>query len=95
MLVKLFFNGIKISGLGKRAHILNRSHGICVVGGGWFKKNHEGSILTGHRSVISFTQHGSIFLHILHYGGNFYGKYIETEYGTRCIGDYVSVVGPK
>ena len=37
--------------IGKRAHVLNHSHGRCVVGA-FDKKLHEGSILTGPRAVI-------------------------------------------
>ena len=54
----------------KRAHVLKDLHGMCVVGD--FDKNlHEGSTWTGHRAVLSFILHKSIFLYLVHNGTNF------------------------
>ena len=63
---------------GKRAHVLNHSYGRCVIGA--FDKNlHEGSIWTGHRAVLLFILHKSIFLHFVHNGTRFYDKYTSSK----------------
>ena len=49
----VFNDGEKMYDIGKRSHILKHLHGRCVVDG-FDKTLHEGSILTGHRAVISF-----------------------------------------
>ena len=42
--------------IGKRIHVLKYSHGRWVVGD--FDKNlHKGSVLTGHRDILSFILH--------------------------------------
>ena len=47
--------------IGKRAHLLKHSHGRCVIGS-FDKFLYEGSTWTGHRAVLSFILHKSIFL---------------------------------
>ena len=42
-----------INDIGKIAHVLKHSHGMCVVGA-FDKVLHEGSIWTGHRAVLYF-----------------------------------------
>ena len=64
--------------IGKRAHVLKHSHGRCVIGS-FDKVLHEGSLWTGHRALISFILHKSIFPHFVHYGTKFYDKYISTK----------------
>ena len=55
-----FYYGENINDIGKRAHVINNSHGTCVIGS--FDKNlHEGSIWNGHGAVLSFILHKSIF----------------------------------
>ena len=64
--------------IGKRAHDLKHSHGRCVdvaIG----NILHEGSIWTGHRTILSFILHKSIFLHFVHHGTIFYEKYITSD----------------
>ena len=69
-----------------RAHVLKNSHGRYVVGP--FDKNlHEGSILTGHRYVISFILYKQIFLHFVHRGTRFYDKYITSDNIKKYIDD--------
>ena len=69
----VFYDGEKMNDIGKRAHVLKHSHGKRVVGA-FDKILHEGSIWTGHRAVLSFILHKSIFLHFVHNGTIFYEK---------------------
>ena len=80
--------------IGKRAHVLMHLHGRCVVGP-FDKILHEGSIWTGHRSVISFIRHKSIFLYFVHHGTRFYDKYITSDDRKKYIDDDGSGVFPK
>ena len=59
-------------------HVLKHSHGRCVVGA-FDKILHEGSIWTGHRAVLLFILHKSIFLNFVHNGARFYEKYISSK----------------
>ena len=74
----VFYYGVNMHDIGKRAHVLKHSHGRCVVGP-FDKILHEGSIWTGHRAVLYFILHKSIFLHFVHHGTIFYEKYITSE----------------
>ena len=66
--------------IGKRAHVMKHLHGRCDIG--YFDKIlHEGSISTGHRAVLSFILHKSIFIHFVHNGTRFYDKYISSKIG--------------
>ena len=80
--------------IGKRAYVLKNSHGRCVVGP-FGKSLHEVSFWTGHRAVISFIFHKSIFLHFVHYGTRFYDKYITSDDGKKYMDDDGSVFFPK
>ena len=64
--------------IGKIAHVLKHSHGRCMVGD-LGKILHEGSICTGHRSVLSFILKKSILIHFVHHGTIFDDKYITSE----------------
>ena len=64
-----------MNGIGKRLHVLKHSHGRSVIGS-FDKKLYGGSIWTGHRAVLSFILHKSIFPHFVHNGTRFYDKYI-------------------
>ena len=80
--------------IGKRAHVLNHSHRRWVVGS--LDKNlHGGFIWTGHRSVLYFILHRSIFLYFVHNGTRFYDKYITSDNGKKDIDDNGSGVFPK
>ena len=90
----VFYDGENMNDIGKIAHVLKHSHGRCVIG--YFDKNlHEGSIWTGHRAVLSFILHKSIFLHFVHNGTRFYEKYISSKNMTKYIDDDGSGVSPK
>ena len=80
--------------IGKIAHVLKHSHGRCVIGS-FDKILHEGSIWTGHRAVLSFILHKSIFIHFVHNGTIFYDKYISTKNWLKYIDDDGSGVLPK
>ena len=56
---------------------MNHLHGRWVVGP-FDKILHEGSIWTGHRSVLYFILHKSIFLPFVHNVKIFYDKYITS-----------------
>ena len=66
----IFNDGENMNDIGKRAHVLNNSHGKCVDGA-FDKILHEGSIWADHRTVLLFILHKSIFLHFAHHGTRF------------------------
>ena len=78
----------------KRAHGLKHSYGRCVVSA-FGKILHEGFIWTGHRYILSFILHKSIFLQFLHNGTIFYDKYISSDLKKKYIDDDGSGVFPK
>ena len=59
-----------MNGIGKIAHVLKHSHRKRVVGA-FDKILHEGSIWTGHRAVLYFILHRSIFNLFVHHGTRF------------------------
>ena len=66
-----FYDGNIMKDIGKIAHVLKHSHERCFIV--YFDKNlYEGSIWTGHRYILSFILHKSIFLHFVHNGTRFY-----------------------
>ena len=80
--------------IGKRAHVVNHSHGRCVIGS-FDKILREGSIWTGHRYVLSFILHKSKFLYFVHNGTIFYDKYISSQNKKKYIDGDGSVVFTK
>ena len=66
-----FYDGNIMKDIGKIAHVLKHSHRRCVIGS-FDEFLHEGSIWTGHRSVLSFILRKSMFLHFVHNGTRFY-----------------------
>ena len=52
----VFYDGENMNDIGKRAHVLNDSHGRCVIAS-FGNILHEGSLWTGHRAVLSFILH--------------------------------------
>ena len=61
--------------IGKIAHVINHSHGRCVIGA--FDKNLYGGYLqTGPGAVLYFFLRKSIFLHFVHHGTFFLQIYI-------------------
>ena len=85
---------VNINDIGKVAHVLEHSHGRCVVGA-FEKIVHEVSICTGHGAVLSFLLHKLILLHFVHHGTRFYDKYITSDGRKKYMDDYGSGVLPK
>ena len=81
-----FIYGENMNDIGKRAHVLKHSHGRCVIGS-FDNFLHEGSIWTGHRAVLSFILHKSIFLHFVHNCTRFYDKCISSKNWLKYIDD--------
>ena len=76
--IYFLFDGVNMNDIGKRAHVLKHSNARCVVGA--FEKNlHERYLWTGHRAVLSFTLHKSIFPQFVHHGTIYYDKYITSD----------------
>ena len=95
MVVKqFFFDGETLNDVGKRAHVLKHSHGRCVIGS-FDKILHEGSLWIGHRAVISFILHKSIFLHFVQCGTKFYEKYMSSQNQQNYFDDNGSGLLPK
>ena len=90
----VFYDEEKMNEIGKRAHVLKHSHGRYVVGA-FDKILHDGSIWTGHRAVLYFILHRSIFIHFLHHGTIFYDRYIASDNKNKYINDDGSGVFPK
>ena len=87
-------NGITMNDVEKRAHFIKNSHGRCVVGD-FDQKYHEGYILNGHRAVLYFILHKTMFLHSIHHGTKFYDRYIKSNRRTKYVDDDGSGVKPK
>ena len=47
----MFYDGVKTSDLGIRAHILKKLHGIMIFGP-FGKKIHEGTLWSVHRDIV-------------------------------------------
>ena len=90
----VFYDGVNMNDIGKRAHVLKHSHGKCVVGA-FDKYLHEVSIWTGHRSSLSFILHKSIFIYFVHHGTGFYEKYITSDHRKKYMDDHGSGALPK
>ena len=73
----VFYDGVKTSDLGSRAHILKHLHGIMIFGP-FEKVFREGALWIGYRAVISFILTKQIFLHFFFHGDWFYNQYINT-----------------
>ena len=90
----VFNDGKNMNDNGKIAHVLKHSHERCVIG--YFDKNlHEGSIWNGHRAVLSFILHKSIYIHFVHNVTRFDDKYISSKNRLKYIDDDGSGVFPK
>ena len=90
----VFYDGENMNDTVKRSHVMNHSHERCVVST-LDKILHKGSIWTGHRAVLSFILHKSIFIHFVHNGIRFYDKYITSDEKNKYIDDDGSDVFPK
>ena len=58
----VFYDGVKKSDLGSRAHALKHLYGRMIFGPLVFFY-HEGTLLSGYRAIISFILTKQIFLH--------------------------------
>ena len=74
----VFYDAENMKNIGKIANVLKHSHGRFVAGP-LDKILHEGSIWTGHRVVLYFILHKSIFIHLVHHCTTFYDKYITSD----------------
>ena len=82
----MFYDRVKISDLGNRAHVLKHLHDRMIFGP--FEKSfHEGSLWRVPRAVISFILKKQIFLHLFHHGNWFYNRYINPTIKTKYLDD--------
>ena len=51
--------------------------------------------MTGHRAVLYFILHKSIFIHFVHHGTRFYDKYITSDDRKKHMDDDGSGIFPK
>ena len=82
----VFYDGVKTSDLGSRAHILKHLHGRMIFGP-FEKVFHEGTLWSGYRAVISFILTKQIFLHFFCHGDQFYKRYLNSVNKTIYIDD--------
>ena len=78
----VFYDGVNMNDIGKRSHVLKHSHGRCVVGA-FDKSLHEGSIWTGHRTILYFINNSPLCTSCY----NFYDKYITSYDRKKYIDD--------
>ena len=69
----VFYDGVKSSDFGSRAHTLKHLHGRMVFGT-LEKVFLEGTLWSGYRAVISFILTKKIFLHFFCHGNRFYNR---------------------
>ena len=72
----VFYDGVKTSDLGSRAHISKHLNGRMVFGP-FEKVLREGTLWSGYRAVISLTLK-TIFLHFFRHGYRFYNRYLNS-----------------
>ena len=73
----VFYDRVKESDLGSRAHILKHLHGRIIFSP-FEKVFHEGNPWIGYRALISFILTKQIFPHLFCHGDRFYNRYINT-----------------
>ena len=72
----VFYDGVKTSDLGSRAHILKHLHGRIIFGP-FEIIFHEGTLWRGYRVLISFILTRQLFLHFYRSGDQFYNQNIN------------------
>ena len=73
----VFYDEVKPSDLGSRAHISKHLHGRMIFGP--FEKNlHEGTLWSGYRAVIYFIFTKQTFPHFFRHGDRFYNRYLNS-----------------
>ena len=90
----VFYDWVKTSDLGSRAHILKHLRGIMIFGP-FEKVFHEGTFWSGYWAVISFILTKQIFLHFFRHGDWFYNRYKHTTYRLKYLDDDGYRVKPK
>ena len=75
----VFYDGLKTSDFGSRAHILKHLHGRIIFGT-FEKVFREGTLWSGYRAIIYFILTKKIFLHLFFHGDRFCNRYINTTY---------------
>ena len=90
----VFYDGVKKSDLGNRAHILKYLHGRMIFGS--FEKCFIKILFwRGTRAVIFITITKQIFMHFYCHGDRFYNQYSNKTIKTKYIENGVSRVKPK
>ena len=89
----VFYDRVKISDLGDRAHVLKHLHGRMVFDS-FEKFFDEGSLWRGHIAVISLILTKQIFVHFYCHGVFFNKQYINKTIKTKYLDDNDSRVKP-
>ena len=90
----VFYDGVKPSDFGSRAHILKHLHGRMLFGP-FEKVFHEGTMWSGYRAVIPFIPTKKIFLHFFRHGNRFYNRYLNSVDKRKYLDDDSSGVKPN
>ena len=90
----VFYDRVKTTDLGIRAHALKYLHGRMIFGP-FEKIYHEGTLWRGHRELISFVLTKQRFLHFYCRGDWFYNRYINKTIKTKYLDDDGSGVKPE
>ena len=72
-----FYDGVKPSDFGSRAHKLKNLHGRMIFGP-FTKVFHEVTLWSGYKAVISCILKKQIFLHFYRHGDRFYNQYLNS-----------------
>ena len=82
----MFYDRLKPSVFGCRAHILKHLHGRMIFGP-FENVFHEVTLWSGYRSVISSILTKQIFLHFFRHGNRFYNRYLNSVDKRKYIDD--------
>ena len=82
----VFYDGVKTSDLGNRAHVLKHLHGRIIFAP-FEKCFHEVTLWRGSREVISFIITKQLFVHFYCHGDWFYKRYINKKTNTKYLDD--------
>ena len=90
----MFYDEVRYTDLGKRAHVLKHSHNWIIIGPfeGFF---HEISLWRGHISVIYFILTKQCFVHVISQLDIFYKQYIKSEIRAKYLDDDGTSMKPK
>ena len=90
----MFYDGVKPSDFGSRAHILKYLHGRMVFGP-FEKVFHEGTLWSGYIAVIYFILTKQIFLHFFRHENWFYNQYLNSVDKIKYLDDDGSGMKPN